>query len=80
VPTDERAGEFAERGYILVPRVVPVDVLAQAARRISDESGRTRRALYYRIGGADHASRRGEFLQDPWIDYEPIRSGRTPNR
>jgi hypothetical protein len=38
VPTDERAGEFAERGYILVPRVVPVDVLAQAARRLSEVS------------------------------------------
>jgi hypothetical protein len=38
------------------------------------ESGQTRRALYYRISAASHASHRNEFLQDPWLDYEPIRS------
>jgi hypothetical protein len=36
------------------------------------ESGRTRRALYFRISSADHASHRREFLQDPWLDYQPI--------
>jgi hypothetical protein len=39
------------------------------------ESGRTRRALYFRISALDHALHRNEFLQDPWLDYEPIRSG-----
>ncbi|TQK86940.1 hypothetical protein FB563_7104 [Streptomyces puniciscabiei] len=34
----------------------------------------TRRALYFRISALDHASRRNEFLQDPWLDYEPLRS------
>jgi hypothetical protein len=33
-----------------------------------------RRALYFRISAKDHASHRDEFLQDPWLDYEPIRS------
>ncbi|MFI6358032.1 hypothetical protein ACIBJF_36645 [Streptomyces sp. NPDC050743] len=28
----------------------------------------------FRISARDHASRRSEFLQDPWLDYEPIRS------
>ncbi len=34
--------------------------------------GRTRRALYYRISAAGHASHRSEFLQDPWLDYPAI--------
>ncbi len=37
-------------------------------------SEKTRRALYFRISNADHASHRNEFLQDTWLDYEPIRS------
>lgn len=37
------------------------------------ESERTRRALYFRINARDHESRRGEFLQDPWLDYAPLR-------
>ena len=46
------------------------------------ESGQTRRALYFRISNIDHASHRDDFLQDTWLDYEPIRSrpagSRTP--
>jgi hypothetical protein len=38
------------------------------------ESAQTRRALYFRISSADHASHRAEFLQDAWLDYAPIRS------
>jgi hypothetical protein len=38
------------------------------------ESGQTRRALYFRISTVDHASHRNEFLQDPWLDYGPVRS------
>ncbi len=38
------------------------------------ESEQARRALYFRISAKDHASHRDEFLQDPWLDYEPIRS------
>lgn len=34
----------------------------------------TRRALYFRVSAAGHASRREEFLQDAWLDYEPVRS------
>jgi hypothetical protein len=41
------------------------------------ESEQTRRALYFRISAVDHASHRSEFLQDPWLDYEPIRSEPT---
>jgi ectoine hydroxylase-related dioxygenase (phytanoyl-CoA dioxygenase family) len=43
----------------------------------NDESARTRRALYFRISAAGHESHPGDFLQDPWLDYEPIRS-RSP--
>ena len=32
--TDEQVREFAERGFLLIPRVVPPDVLASAGRRI----------------------------------------------
>jgi hypothetical protein len=38
------------------------------------ESRQTRRALYFRISTVNHTSHRNEFLQDPWLDYEPIRS------
>ncbi len=38
------------------------------------ESDRTRRALYFRISAAGHASRPGEFLQDPWLEYQPVRA------
>jgi hypothetical protein len=38
------------------------------------ESEQTRRALYFRLSAADHASHRSAFLQDPWLDYQPIRS------
>ena len=38
------------------------------------ESERTRRALYFRISARGHDAHRGEFLQDPWRDYPPVRS------
>jgi hypothetical protein len=38
------------------------------------ESEQARCALYFRISAKDHASHRNEFLQDPWLDYGPIRS------
>jgi ectoine hydroxylase-related dioxygenase (phytanoyl-CoA dioxygenase family) len=44
------------------------------------ESDRTRRALYFRISDIDHASHRDAFLQDTWLDYEPIRSRRAASR
>jgi ectoine hydroxylase-related dioxygenase (phytanoyl-CoA dioxygenase family) len=36
------------------------------------ESERTRRALYFRLSGVDHARHREDSLQDAWLDYEPI--------
>ncbi|HEU5023755.1 MAG TPA: phytanoyl-CoA dioxygenase family protein [Spirillospora sp.] len=36
------------------------------------ESERTRRALYFRLSGVDHARHREEFLQDAWLEYESI--------
>jgi hypothetical protein len=36
------------------------------------ESEQTRRALYFRVSTVDHASHRSEFLQDPWLDYQPM--------
>ena len=38
------------------------------------ESHQTRRALYFRISATGHESRQDEFLQDPWLEYEPLRS------
>ena len=38
------------------------------------ESEQTRKTLYFRISNVEHASRREEFLQNTWLDYEPIRS------
>jgi hypothetical protein len=40
-------------------------------------SEETRRALYYRVSTAGHASHRSEFLQDPWLDYAPVGSRRA---
>lgn len=34
----------------------------------------TRRALYFRISKHGHADRREQFLQDVWLDYDPLRS------
>jgi hypothetical protein len=36
-------------------------------------SEQTRRALYFRISNVDHAAHRDQFLQDTWLEYEPIR-------
>jgi hypothetical protein len=36
-------------------------------------SEQTRRALYFRVSAANHASRQNEFLQDPWLEYQPLR-------
>lgn len=33
-----------------------------------------RRALYFRISKRGHAAHRVEFLQDAWLDYDPLRS------
>jgi phytanoyl-CoA dioxygenase PhyH len=37
------------------------------------ESEQTRKTLYFRISNVEHASRQEEFLQNTWLDYEPIR-------
>jgi len=42
------------------------------------ESGQTRRALYFRISSSGHASHREQFLQDTWLEYQPIRSRPAP--
>jgi hypothetical protein len=36
VLSDGQVNEFAERGFVLVPQVVPGDALARAARRIDE--------------------------------------------
>ena len=38
-------------------------------------SDQTRRALYYRVSATGHDARRAEFLQDPWLEYAPVRGG-----
>lgn len=87
--SDTQVNDFAERGYIVVPQVVPGDILDKAAQRIDEvtaadppaegiggnyASEQTRRALYFRISNIDHAAHRSQFLQDSWLEYEPIRS------
>jgi len=42
------------------------------------ESEQTRRALYFRISNIDHAAHQDQFLQDAWLDYEPVRSRQAP--
>jgi hypothetical protein len=134
VLSEEQVDEFTERGFLVIPQVVPGDVLAPAsahrcrerranrrtdprhvhpfgrdpddrsahgglrqpvglARNASDarrlllahyllghnigrncESVRTRVALYFRISARHHASHQSGFLQDPWLDLEPVRS------
>lgn len=37
-------------------------------------SDRIRCALYYRVSARSHASRRERFLQDAWLDYEPVKA------
>lgn len=39
-------------------------------------SDRTRQALYFRLSSTGHAGRQEEFLQDPWLEYAPLRAGR----
>ncbi|GAA5096334.1 hypothetical protein GCM10023319_55920 [Nocardia iowensis] len=34
----------------------------------------TRRAIYFRVKRSGHNPRWREFLQDPWLEYDPIRS------
>lgn len=38
------------------------------------KSDQTRRALYFRYKAQDHDTHRAEFLQDAWLEYEPVRS------
>lgn len=39
-------------------------------------SDTVRRAVYFRVKRAGHDARWREFLQDPWLDYDPIRARR----
>jgi hypothetical protein len=36
-------------------------------------SAQVRRAVYFRVKRAGHDARWREFLQDPWLDYDPVR-------
>jgi hypothetical protein len=38
------------------------------------ESDQIRRALYFRLSNTEHGSRQEEFLQDVWLEYEPVKS------
>lgn len=38
-----------------------------------NDSDRTRRALYFRLSNPEHAARQERFLQDVWLEYEPLR-------
>ncbi|MGH3840307.1 MAG: hypothetical protein ACRDS0_02510 [Pseudonocardiaceae bacterium] len=37
-------------------------------------SGRVRRAVYFRVKRRGHDRRWREFLQDPWLDYDGVRT------
>jgi hypothetical protein len=37
-------------------------------------SAKTRRAVYFRVKRFGHDPRWREFLQDPWLDYDPVRA------
>lgn len=38
------------------------------------QSDQARRALYFRLSNSEHASRQEKFLQDLWLEYEPLQS------
>jgi len=37
-------------------------------------SQQTRRALYFRLSNTEHKTRQEEFLQEVWLEYEPLRT------
>lgn len=37
-------------------------------------SDRVRRAVYFRVKRCGHDPRWREFLQDPWLDYDAVRT------
>ena len=71
--------EFAERGFLLLRQVIPPEAVRAAARAIDklvegEPPGTDVRGPfnYFRVKRAGHDPRWREFLQDPWLDYDPI--------
>jgi ectoine hydroxylase-related dioxygenase (phytanoyl-CoA dioxygenase family) len=76
---------FAAAGYPPIPLPEPEQIRARAGDVLlahyllghnigGNTSGGVRRALYFRIKRSGHDPRWREFLQDPWLDYDPVRS------
>lgn len=85
------AAYFRERGpqaYCAYPDIdlpEPVQLVGRAGDLLlahyllghnigGNTSQATRRALYFRISKRGHEDHRAEFLQDVWLDYDPVRS------
>ncbi|MFD2467749.1 phytanoyl-CoA dioxygenase family protein [Amycolatopsis silviterrae] len=75
---------FAAGGYPPIPLPEPEQIRGRAGDLLlahyllghnigGNTSGRTRRAAYFRVKRAGHDPRWREFLQDPWLDYPPLR-------
>ena len=76
---------FEAAGYPPIPLPEPEPVRGQAGDLLlahyllghnigGNTSQSVRRAVYYRVKRAGHEPRWREFLQDPWLDYDPVRS------
>jgi ectoine hydroxylase-related dioxygenase (phytanoyl-CoA dioxygenase family) len=80
---------FEAAGYPPVGLPAPEQIRARAGDLLlahyllghnigGNTSDTIRRAVYFRVQRAGHAARWREFLQDPWLDYDPVRALRAP--
>ena len=75
---------FAAGGYPPIRRPEPEQVKGRTGDLLlahyllghnigGNTSAAVRRAVYFRIKRAGHDARWGEFLEDPWLDYDTVR-------
>jgi Phytanoyl-CoA dioxygenase (PhyH) len=79
---------LAAAGYPPIPRPEPEQVTGRAGDLVlahfllghnigGNISPAVRRAVYYRLKRTGHNPRWREFLQDPWLEYDPVRARRA---
>jgi hypothetical protein len=75
---------FAAKGYPPVDLPTPEQVLGRPGDLLlahyllghnigGNTSAAVRRAVYFRVKRSGHDPRWREFLQDPWLDFDPVR-------
>jgi ectoine hydroxylase-related dioxygenase (phytanoyl-CoA dioxygenase family) len=76
---------FTAAGYPPIPLPEPVQIRGRAGDLLlahyllghnigGNISSRVRRAVYFRVKRCGHDPRWRKFLQDPWLDYEGVRT------